>query len=167
MYKTGLIAMTILSISTVAALGQGGYAARHGSDDLDTSVILRRLENDPAGQEGLAFLTAHMLTEASTLKTVMIKSAKIISMAAVIPPGDKELTVIEGGCTRTNGRTIIHCSARRCWNRHSRRRILNAFRRDAELSGNVLRFSNDEELGKQVLNQFIFSGTPYGHPKRD
>ncbi|MDZ7386683.1 MAG: insulinase family protein, partial [candidate division KSB1 bacterium] len=124
-------------------------------------------QNDPPGKEGLAALTAQMLTDASTRKNSYEQILeKLYPMAAGYEAQvDKEMTVVMGRVHKDNleDYTALLLEA-----------VLEpAFREDdfARLKSQqlnylerTLRYQDDEELGKEALSQFIFAGTRYAHP---
>jgi zinc protease len=125
-------------------------------------------QDDPAGKEGLAALTAEMLADASTLANSYDQIlTKLYPMAASYSAQvDKELTVIEGRVHKDNWEAyyqllkeaILQPAFKQEDFARIKTQTLNYLER-------TLRYTNDEELGKEALNQFIFSGTPYGHPE--
>lgn len=122
---------------------------------------------DPAGKEGLAALSAAMVSEAGS----RIMSLEEINKALYPMAGsfgnqvDKEMTTFTGSIHRDN------------WNRYmqivlpqltdpgfrtddftrNKAAYINALKQD-------LRSNNEEELGKERLQTNIFRGTPYAHP---
>jgi zinc protease len=122
--------------------------------------------DDPAGKEGLAYLTAQMLTEASTTKdSYEAIIAKLFPLAAgyevTVSP---EMTVISGRVHKDNLaeyyplliNAILHPAFKEEDLNRIKSNVLNYLE-------NELRYANDEELGKAVLYTEIFRGTGYGH----
>lgn len=123
-------------------------------------------QNDPAGKEGLAALTAALLAKGSTQKHSYEELLDLFyPMAAGISyQVDKEMTVISGRVHRDNlenyyqlFKEVIFQPA---FNEADFQRVKSEMLNYVQ---NTLRFANDEELGKEVLYEFIFEGTPYGH----
>ena len=85
-------------------------------------------QNDPPGKEGLAALTAAMLTEASTEQNPYDRILELLyPMAAGYSSSvTAEMTVISGASTGTTWRTTTRCSSRRRCRRPSSRRISTA-----------------------------------------
>ncbi len=122
---------------------------------------------DPAGKEGLAALTARMITDAgsSDLRLDEIKRA-LFPVAASFDAGvDREMTVFTGVVHRDAWKTFADVALPQLvapgFREEDFRRI-----KDSQKNALVqnLRNSNDEELGKEQLQARIFAGTPYGHP---
>lgn len=139
----------------------------------DPTISVRLLfhvgsQDDPAGKEGLASITAEMLTDASTLKNNYDQILqKLYPMAAGYGAQvDKEVTVITGRVHKDNWdkyyQLLKEAVLEPAFQEEDFTRIKN---QTLNYLQNTLRYSSDEELGKQVLNQFIFKGTAYGHPE--
>ncbi len=123
-------------------------------------------QNDPAGKEGLAEITAQMLTDASTTKNryedILDKLFPLASSYGA--SSDMEMTVITGRTHKDNLTeyypllmdAILHPAFKQEDLDRIKSQVLNYLE-------NQLRYSSDEELGKAVLYNSIFRGTPYGH----
>lgn len=139
----------------------------------DPTISIRLLfnvgsQNDPQGKEGLAALTAEMLVDASTTKNAYEEILeKLYPMAAGYSAQvDKEVTVISGRTHIDNWENYYQLFKQAVLMPAFKEEDFNRIKSDVQnYLENVLRYSNDEELGKQALNQFIFAGTPYGHPE--
>jgi zinc protease len=123
--------------------------------------------HDPAGKAGLAQLTAAMLTEAGT-KTNTYEQilSKLYPMAASYESNvDKEMTVISGRIHREKLNDFyplfMDAILQPAFSESDFKRIKTDMLNYIEKS---LRYSNDEELGKAVLYDFVFAGTAYGSP---
>jgi len=123
-------------------------------------------QDDPAGKEGLAQLTAAMLAEGGTEAMSYEKILEALYPMAASYSGnvDKEMTLFRGTVHKDNARAF----ARHFVDALTRPRFDEAdFERlrDNAVSylENVLRFSSDEELGKAALTAGVFAGTPYAH----
>ncbi|MBN2090126.1 insulinase family protein [candidate division KSB1 bacterium] len=124
-------------------------------------------QNDPTGKAGLANLTARMLTEASTnVNSYEVVLDKLYPMAASIGSQvDKEMTIILGRTHRDNLKEFYNLLHEAIFEpafkqedlRRLKSEILNNLKRS-------LRYSNDEELGKEALYQFIFQKSNYEAP---
>jgi zinc protease len=123
-------------------------------------------QNDPQGKEGLAALTATLITEGSTQKHSYEEILELLyPMAASISDGvDKEMTVFSG---RTHVDNLDnYCSLFKevllepAFKPEDFERVKSDYLNYVKTS---LRYSQDEVLGKETLYEFIFAGTPYGH----
>jgi zinc protease len=123
-------------------------------------------QNDPAGKEGLAALTAAMLTDASTKKNGYEQLVdKLFPLASNYnASASTEMTVIVARTHRDNLAEfyplLIDAVLAPAFKQEDLDRIKS---RTLNFLENTLRFASDEELGKAVLYQDIFAGTPYGH----
>lgn len=123
-------------------------------------------QNDPKGKEGLAYLTAMMLTNASTAtKSYETLIEEFYPLAAgVSAKVDKEMTVIRGRVHKDNldkyTSLFLECVTKPAFKQEDLDRIVANTSIEIE---NDLRYSSDEELGKAVLYNTIFKDTPYGH----
>jgi zinc protease len=123
-------------------------------------------QNDPPGKEGLAALTAAMLTEGSTRENsyeqILEKLFPLAAGYAASP--SMEMTVISGRVHKDNlaryyplFRDALLAPA---WKPED----LDRLKKDTlNYLQNSLRYASDEDLGKAMLYQQIFAGTPYGH----
>jgi zinc protease len=122
--------------------------------------------NDPGDKPGLAYLTAQMLGDAGTkdLTYREITEALFPMAAGLGVQVDKEMTAFTGA-THVENLEAYYKLLRAMllepgWREDDFRRVKD----DAINSIKVgLRGNNDEELGKEVLYQTIYQGTPYGH----
>lgn len=125
-------------------------------------------QNDPEGKEGLAALTADLLSDGSTqqdsYETIL---EKLYPMAAGYGYNvDKEMTVFRGRIHRDNLDAYYELF---------RNSLLSPafkqedFDRVKSQTMNFLersrRFSRDEELSKELLFSVAYAGTPYEHPE--
>jgi zinc protease len=125
-------------------------------------------QNDPSGKEGLASLTAALLSEGSTKKR---SYEQIIDLLYPMSSGydgsvDKEMTSFTGR---------IHKDQLEAYYGLFKDAIIEPvfkeedFKRIKMQTLNYLqqtrRFSNDEELAKELLFSEIFRSTPYQHPE--
>jgi len=124
-------------------------------------------QNDPVGKEGLAYLTAQMLAEAST-ETHPYEA--ILEALYPIASGysarvDKEITTLTGRTHRDNIDVYFGLLAdaylRPAFAANDFERVKSDTINYLE---NTLRFSSDEELAKAVLTDAVFAGTRYAHP---
>jgi zinc protease len=121
---------------------------------------------DPKGKEGLAALSASMISEAGS------KSMRIDEINKILYPTagsfnsqvDKEMTTFTAVVHRDNWKkfadTVMPQLVTPGLRTEDFQRLkdvhLNALKQD-------LRNNNEEELGKEALQNVIFAGTPYGH----
>ncbi len=123
-------------------------------------------QNDPEGKEGLASITAAMLTDGSTLRNSyeQIRDKLYPLAAAYDATVSAEMTVIYGRVHRDNlGEyypLFLDAMTAPAFSGQDLERIKS---RTLNYLENTLRYSSDEELGKAVLYDAIFAGTPYGH----
>jgi zinc protease len=123
-------------------------------------------QDDPAGKEGLASLTAAMLADASTqnhryeeiLDRLFPLAAQYSETSSV------EMTVISGRVHKDNVDQfcplLLDAILRPAFKQEDLDRIKSQRLNFLE---NQLRYSSDEELAKAVLYDSVFAGTPYGH----
>jgi len=122
---------------------------------------------DPEGKEGLAFLTARMISEGGSKAMTFDQITK-----ALFPIAGSFNSSIDKEVTRFTG--IVPSEG---WERFADidlpRLIEPGFREDdfqrlkAQVTTNLvtdLRSNNEEELGKERLSTSLFAKTPYGHP---
>jgi zinc protease len=123
-------------------------------------------QNDPAGKEGLANLTAEMISDGATKKH---SYAEILELLYPMAAGygvrvDKELTTISGRVHKDNldayTALLLDAVLQPAFDEADFKRIKQRTRDFIEKS---LRYSSDEELGKQTLYATVFAGTPYAH----
>jgi zinc protease len=122
--------------------------------------------NDPAGKEGLAALTAAMITQAGskTMTIEQIEKALYPMAGSFTRQTDKEMTTLTARIHRDEWRRffaivlpqLLQPGFRTEDFQRLKEAQLNALTQD-------LRSNNEEELGKEELQVNIFRGTPYGH----
>jgi zinc protease len=123
-------------------------------------------QNDPDGKQGLANITASMLTQASTRKNTYEQILdKLFPLAAGYSGSSTvEMTILSGRTHQDNlGEyypLFMDAILRPAFKEEDLDRIKSEVLNFLE---NTLRYSSDEELGKAVLYNDIFAGTPYGH----
>ena len=125
-------------------------------------------QNDPAGKEGLAALTAAMMAEGATTKRSYPEILRALyPMAADYTVRvDRERTTFSGRVHKDNLAAytellvdaILHPAFAASDLERLRQRTLDGIEK-------TLRYASDEELGKAVLYTTVFAGTPYGHPE--
>jgi zinc protease len=124
-------------------------------------------QNDPPGKEGLASLTANLLTDGATTENsyqqILEKLYPLASRYGVRV--DKEMTVLSGRTHIDNVETYfkLYTDAylKPAFSAADFERV-----RSNQLNylETTLRFASEEDLGKETLVHFAFEGTPYDHP---
>lgn len=123
-------------------------------------------QNDPSGKEGLASITAAMMTDASTQKNSYEQVLdKLFPLAASYSANSSmEMTVVSGRVHKDNLKEyyplLMDAILRPAFTQEDLERIRSQVLNQLE---NTLRYSSDEELGKAVLYNTVFAGSPYGH----
>lgn len=137
----------------------------------DPTISFRLLFNvgsqdDPKGKEGLAAITASMLTDASTRKH---SYSEILALLFPLAGGyssnvSAEMTVLEGRIHKDNLAAYYPLLTDAILTPAFKQEDLDRLKSQTlNFLENTLRYSSDEELGKAVLYDTIFAGTPYGH----
>ncbi len=121
---------------------------------------------DPQGKEGVAALTAALLTEGGS--RLMSHEQMIEAMYPIATSVnwqvDKEMTVFSGTTHVDNLDKYYGLVRQMLLDPGFREADFNRVKEDALNFFKVnLRQSNDEELGKEQLYNIIYAGTPYGH----
>ena len=170
------VAVCSVAVATTVALGAQQAVSEDQVVELpvpeDPTVSLRiwvkaGSQNDPPGKEGLAALTARMIAEASTAKHSYDQILeKLFPLAAgYSASASVEMTVIAGRVHKDNldeyYPLLLDAICKPAFRQDDFERLRSEALNYLE---NVLRYANDEELGKAVLYSEIFAGTPYAHP---
>ena len=122
--------------------------------------------DDPAGQEGLAELTARMVADAGSrvLSYSQIQDALFPLASGLNAQVDKEMTVF--------ATTVHQDNLDALWDIVGGQLLDPGFRTDdfERVKGDLLsdlrvglRAGNDEELGKEILYEVLYRDQPYGH----
>jgi len=123
-------------------------------------------QDDPKGKEGLAYLTAQMLSEGGTTNNTYEQILnKLFPLAAsYYVSATAEMTIFGGRIHKDNLDTYYKLFIDQLLNPAFKE---DAFARVKENTLNylktTLKYSSDEELGKAVLYNKIFEDTKYGH----
>jgi zinc protease len=123
-------------------------------------------QNDPAGKEGLASITASMLTDAATQKNSYEQVLdKLFPLATSYNASTStEMTVIIGRTHKDNLKEFYPLLTDAILSPAFKQEDLDRIKSEVlNYLENQLRYASDEELGKAVLYNTIFAGTPYGH----
>jgi zinc protease len=123
--------------------------------------------DDPKGKEGLAALTASMISEGGSQKRTYAELVDALYplAAGISARADKEVTVVSGSVHKDNLEAYYALL----------REVLLTPRFDPEDFERLkadqinyltsrLRATSDEELGKATLGTMLYAGHPYGHP---
>ena len=123
-------------------------------------------QDDPAGKEGLAYLTATMMAEGATQRHPYAEILRLLyPMAADYRVRiDKERITFTGRVHRDNLETytglLLDAVLRPAFAEDD---FLRLRQRAVDYLEKTLRYSSDEELGKAALYDAVFALTPYGH----
>jgi len=176
--KKYAVTLAVVIFAFLTAIVPAGAAARSLPEKLvllpdpaDPTISLRfgfrvGSQDDPNGKEGLAALTAAMLTGGATKKRSYEEILRLLyPMAAGIEGQvDKEMTVISGRTHKDNltafRSLFIEVIREPAFREDDFKRLRTNAINFLETS---LRYGDDEELGKAALGEFVFAGTPYGH----
>jgi len=123
-------------------------------------------QNDPAGKEGLAEITAAMLTDASTQRNTYEQILQnLFPLAASYGASSSvEMTVVLGRTHRDNVGQYYPLLLDAILAPAFMQQDLDRIKSQAlNYLQNTLRYSSDEELGKAILYNDVFRGTAYGH----
>jgi zinc protease len=123
--------------------------------------------DDPAGKEGLAALTALMLSQGGTeeLSLTEVMEALYPMAAGFAAQPDKEVTTFLGLAHRDHLEEYFSVFRDRLQKprfdpqdfERNKKEVLNYLQK-------TLRSADDEELGKESLNATLYRNHPYGHP---
>ena len=121
---------------------------------------------DPKGKEGLAQLTASMIAEAGskTLRIDEINKALYPMAGSFVAQVDKEMTALTMGVHRDNWPAFAAVVLPQLLEPGFRQEDFDRLR-TSQLNALTLdlRSNNEEELGKEWLQNRVFAGTAYGH----
>ena len=123
-------------------------------------------QDDPPGKEGLAFLTGEMLADAGTqTRTLDEILAALYPLAASYDMRvDLERSTLTGRVHRDNLDAYLELYTDAFLKPAFDEDDFERIRSDAiNAIENTLRYSSDEELGKAMLHEAVFQGTPYAH----
>ncbi len=172
----GLPALVLLAIVSGAAHAAPPAAAGMHAPVLlpvpaDPTVSIRiafaiGAQDDPAGKEGLASLTASLMAEGATRSHSYPEILQLLyPMASSYGVRvDKELTTFSGRVHRDNLDTytalMLDAVLHPAFAEADFQRVKQQTR---DFIAKTLRYTSDEELGKQTLYATTFAGTPYAH----
>jgi zinc protease len=122
--------------------------------------------SDPKGKEGLAQLAASMITDAGSrdMRIDEINKALYPMAGAFFALVDKEMTTFTGIVHKDNLERFLPVVLPQLLAPGFREEDFQRLR-DQQLNSlkQDLRNNNEEELGKEHLQNVVFNGTPYGH----
>ena len=124
-------------------------------------------QNDPPGKEGLAYLTAEMISEGATKQRTLdeILEALYPMAAGYGVTVDREMTVLSGRTHKDNLDAYFELYTQALLEPRFSQEDFDRVRTDAlNYLEKQLRYASDEELGKAALFEFVYEGTPYAHP---
>ena len=163
------------SIDAAATAKPDGSAAKVDSVVLKSSLPLINFKflfnagsaHDPKGKEGLAALAASMIASAGSKELKIDEINKLLfpiagSFNAQV---DKEMVTLTGRVHKDNWKKMTDAVLPQLTDPGYRQEDFDRLK-DAHLNALLqdLRSNNEEELGKERLQENIFEGTPYGHP---
>ncbi len=123
-------------------------------------------QNDPQGKEGLAAITGQMLADASTTRNTYAHIIDLLYPLAAdyAASVSTEMTVITGRVHKDNLAAyyplLMDAILAPAFTQEDLDRIKSQTLNELETT---LRYASDEELGKAVLYNAVYAGTPYGH----
>jgi len=122
--------------------------------------------NDPAGKEGLARLSADMIADAGSRSMTVdaIRKALYPMAGSFNAQVDKEMTTLTASIHKDNWDKFLDIVLPQLLEPGFRDEDFKRIK-DAQLNAlkESLRNNNEEELGKEELQNRIYAGTPYGH----
>ena len=168
-WLVAVLASAAASIAAEGDLPEGQMVRLPVADDPTISFRIwfkAGSQDDPPGRQGLAALAAAMLTEASTHRH---RYEEILDRLFPLAGGysasvDAEMTVIAGRIHKDNLAAYYPLLVEAVLMPAFRQEDLDRLKSETlNYLENTLRYASDEELGKAVLYNAIFAGTPYGH----
>jgi zinc protease len=162
---------TIESFSAAAQGGQQVQIRFIEQKSVVPNVMVKLLfttgsANDPKGKEGLAEMAAAMITDAGSksMRYDEIQKALFPSAGSFSSQVDKEMTAFTAVVHKDNLQKFLDIVLPQLLTPGFRDEDFSRVK-DAQLNAleQDLRASNDEELGKEELQNVIFAGTSYGH----
>jgi len=130
-------------------------------------IVKAGSQDDPQGKEGLAALTAAMISEGGTKElTYQQVLERLYPMAASVSSAcRKEISLFAGEVHRDNWDRYVELLTEMIVHPRFAPEDFERLRNEAiDAISKGLRGNNDEELGKQVLNQMLYPAHRYGKP---
>jgi zinc protease len=168
-----LLVLLLLIPSLLFAAGSALDDSRLVLQKNDSPLIAFRIlfltgsADDPAGKEGVASLTASMISEAGTQKNEYQRVLQLLfpMAASYSSQVDKEMTVVLGLTHKDNLMPYYELLRDAVLTPGFREEDFSRLKTDQiNYVAKSLRFNDDEELGKAVLNWVIYPNHPYRHP---
>ena len=167
------------SVGTIPALATFAAASKPGGAEpafVTQASPLPRIEvkllftagsaHDPRGKEGLAALTARMIAQAGSKDRRIdeIRKALFPMAGSFDAQVDREMTSFTGVTHKDNWEAFLGIALPQLTDPGFRDEDFRRLK-DAQMNALVqsLRNNNEEELGKERLQEIVFRGTPYGH----
>lgn len=165
--------MTLGSLVMVSCDSENGIQTLTLPVDSDPTVAFRiwfkaGSQNDPQGKEGLAALTASLMTNGSTENRGYSEILEALyPMAAGYGASvDKEMTVITGRVHKDHVDAYMDLLMDAILHPAFLEEDFNRIKTNTlNFLEKTMRYSNDEMFGKETFYRMIFEGTPYGHPE--
>ena len=125
-------------------------------------------QDDPVGKEGLAALTAALMTEGATKRRTypQLLQALYPLAGSIGASVDREQTIVRGGVHKDHAEAfadlMIEVATQPAFDEADFKRL-----RDRAVSSieNDLRYASGEDTGKAALLEKVFRGTRYAHPE--
>ncbi|HEV2719176.1 MAG TPA: insulinase family protein, partial [Thermoanaerobaculia bacterium] len=163
----------LLPVPAAATEGQARVPALH---IVKQKTVLPQIEvkllfnagsaNDPAGKEGLAVLASDMIAEAGSRSMTIdaIRKALYPMAGSFGAHVDKDMTTLTASIHKDNWDKFFDIVLPQLTEPGFRDEDFKRIK-DAQLNAlkESLRNNNEEELGKEELQNRIYAGTPYGH----
>ena len=172
------MADSVRALPALAAFAAGVAAKPSGPEPafMTQASPLPRLEvklvftagsaHDPKGRDGLAALTARMIAQAGSKDRRIdeIRKALFPMAGSFDAQVDREMTTFTGVIHKDNWKAFFDVALPQLTEPGFREEDFKRLK-DAQMNALVqnLRNNNEEELGKERLQELIFRGTPYGH----
>ncbi|HVR41039.1 MAG TPA: pitrilysin family protein [Thermoanaerobaculia bacterium] len=170
-FPEGMTKTPSLATFAAPAAGAGGNIRFVTQKSVVPNVMVKLLftagsANDPKGKEGLAQLAASMITEAGSkaMRIDEINKALYPMAGSFSNQVDKEMTTLTGIVHKDNVANFLDVVLPQLLTPGFRDEDF-ARLKDAQLNAlkQDLRNNNEEELGKEELQNIVFANTPYGH----
>jgi zinc protease len=169
-----ITAVLILAVAAQVLAGTGKASANMSSVLLPNTSPLISFRflfrvgsaSDPKGKEGVAALTASMISDGGSrsMSYDQIVQAMYPMATGFVSQVDKEITVFVGTTHRDNLDKYYQIVSGMLLDPGFRADDFTRLRTDAiNFLKESLRGNNDEELGKEALYISIYNGHPYGH----
>jgi zinc protease len=170
MFGSGLLAFAFAAMSSANPQDRNAPVLLPVPDDptVTLEVWFRTgSQDDPAGKEGLAYLTGQMLAEGATSNNsyeAILKKLYPLATSYDVRV-DKEMTTIGGRAHRDNLEKFFALFADAYLHPKFDAADFERLKSDQQnFLEKTLRYASDEELAKAALHGAVFDGTPYRCP---